>query len=169
MSVASPPAPSPTSSVRQGLPLGRAMPEGLSVTMPWNSMESVSTKVGHLDLLATGHGVEVVRGSLKDGERLNFVPVEAGSNSALEVCLLLDGLLLGPDTMGSVRLPAGSLISADGLREPVRFTAMGDVRFLYITSAPMFHHISQDMTELRRLAVDIEVTDGYTADHCDRL
>lgn len=46
---------------------------------------------------------------------------------------------------------------------------MGDVRFLYITSAPMFHHISQDMTELRRLAVDIEVTDGYTADHCDRL
>lgn len=145
------------------------MPEGLSVTMPWNSIESVSTKVGQLDLLATGHGVEVVRGSLKAGERINFVPVEAGSASALEVCLLLEGMLMGPESMGASRLPAGSLISTDGLREPVSFTAMGDVRFLYVTSAPMFHHISHDMTELRRLAVDIEITDGYTADHCDRL
>ena len=33
----------------------------------------------------------------------------------------------------------------------------------------MFHHISHELNELRRLAVDIEIADGYTADHCERL
>lgn len=144
---------------------GRALPVGLSIAMPADSIESVATKAGTLDLLATGHGVEVIRGSLKHGERLNFVPTEPGAPSAHEVCLLIDGILVAPDALGGQRLSVGSLITSEGLLEPVSFTADGDVRFVYITSAPMFHHISHDMNELRRLAVDIEVTDGYTADH----
>jgi HD-GYP domain-containing protein (c-di-GMP phosphodiesterase class II) len=129
----------------------------------------VVTKAGTLDLLASGHGVEVVRGSLKSGERLNFVPAEAGMPSTHEVCMLIDGVLVAPDALGAQRLSTGSLITSEGLLEPVGFMAEGDVRFVYITSSPMFHHISHDMNELRQLAVDIEVTDGYTADHCERL
>lgn len=147
---------------------GRA-PTGLRITGPSSSLESVVTKAGSLDLLASGHGVEVVRGSLQDGERLNFVPAEPGGPRAIEVAVLIDGTLLLPDALGGGALAAGSVLSAEGLDEPVSFTARGDVSFLYVTSAPMFHHISHDMHELRRLAVDIEVTDGYTADHCDRL
>ncbi len=128
----------------------------------------MSTKAGSLELLATGRGVEVIKGTLQDGERMTMVPGEPDSD-ALEACLLLDGCLMMPDTLGGGVLAPGSLISADGLQEPVSFTAVGDVRFLYITSAPMFHHISHELNELRRLAVDIEITDGYTADHCERL
>lgn len=145
------------------------LPAGLDIVSPTGSLESVSTKAGSLELLATGHGVEMIRGALKDGERLNMVPGEPGAAAVLEACLLLDGSLLLPDSLGGGALPPGSLITSDGLKEPVVFTAQGDVRFLYVTSAPMFHQISHDLGELRRLAVDIEVTDGYTADHCERL
>lgn len=150
------------------IPNASGLPVGLNVVAPTGSLESVATKAGSLDLLATGRGVEVIKGTLQDGERMTMVPGEPGAD-ALEACLLLEGSLLMPDTLGGEVLASGSLISADGLEEPVSFTAHGDVRFLYITSAPMFHHISRELNELRRLAVDIEVTDGYTADHCERL
>lgn len=162
----------PTRIPEEAALLGRSVqvpPQGLGLAMPWNSLESVATKAGQLELLASGRGVEIVRGALKHGERLNLVPADPGSVPALEAFLILEGALLAPESVGLARLPVGSLVSADGLSEPLSFTADGHVRFLYITSAPMFHHISDDLNELRRLAVDIEVTDGYTADHCDRL
>ncbi len=142
---------------------------GLSIVPAGASLESVATKAGTLDLLSSAPGIELVRGTLKRGERLNFVPSRPGEAAAHEVCPLTDGVLLAPDTLGAQRLSAGSLITSEGLQEPVSFTAETFVRFVYITSAPMFHHISRDMTELRRLAVEIEVRDGYTADHCERL
>ncbi len=146
----------------------RSLPLGLTLTPPGSSLAGVATKTGSLDLLAAGRGMEVVRGALADGERLNMVPAEDGLG-ALEVCVVTSGVLTAPDDLGAVRLPPGSAISADGLAQPVSFTADGDVTFLYITSRPQFQAISRDLHELRRLAVDIEVTDGYTADHCERL
>src|SRR5690606_29020581 len=131
---------------------------------PGTSIAGVATKAGSLDLLAAGRGMEVVRGTLGSGERLNMVPAEDGQ-AALEVCVITNGVLLAPRELGSMRLPPGSVISADGLAQPVSFTADGDVSFLYITSQPQFQAISRDLHELRRLAVEIEVTDGYTADH----
>ncbi|MBX3144386.1 MAG: HD-GYP domain-containing protein [Trueperaceae bacterium] len=160
------PSPSFEGSPHQGVAVG--LPDGLSIVSPSGSLESVATKAGTLDLLASGRGVEIIKGSLQDGERMTMVPGEPGAD-ALEACLLLEGCLLTPDSLGSQVLAPGSLISADGLKEPVSFTAVGDARFLYITSAPMFHHISHELNELRRLAVDIEIADGYTADHCERL
>lgn len=141
---------------------------GLRLALPGDSLASVATKTGTLALLASGHGVEVMNVDLQDGERLNLVPAEDG-RSALEVGVVVSGVLTAPQELEGRLLPPGSVITAEGLRRPVSFTAQGEVRLVYVTSSPFFEEIRRDLNELRRLAVEIEVTDGYTADHCERL
>src|SRR5690554_6386781 len=106
------------------------LPAGLKPATPGTSTARVATKAGSLDLLAAGRGMELVRGTLGSGERHNMVPAEDGQ-AALEVCVITNGVLLAPRELGSMRLPPGSVISADGLAQPVSFTADGDVSFLY--------------------------------------
>jgi HD-GYP domain-containing protein (c-di-GMP phosphodiesterase class II) len=44
-----------------------------------------------------------------------------------------------------------------------------DARLLYVTSQPQFHLFSENLQQLRQMAVDVELKDGYTAQHCERL
>ena len=55
------------------------------------------------------------------------------------------------------------------LSSPVILSALTNVSFLYITTQPFFHYISQFQKELMRLAVEVEQKDGYTSEHCLRL
>lgn len=121
---------------------------------------------GVLDLLLSEPGLQVVEGTLHDGERLTLVPPDQGS-TAVEAWYLLEGALV--DTAGGRRFRRGELVHAASLEREVILAAEEGARYLYLSTEPFFHELSDDMGRLMRLAVEVEVTDGYTSEHCLRL
>ncbi len=87
------------------------------------------------------------------------------SGDATETYYILAGTLrYGASTLGT-----GDYIVTSGLDEACTLSALSEVRFLYFTTKPIFHTLSQELDELMRLAVEVELRDGYTAGHCRRL
>lgn len=157
------------SSGPSAMPIALPLPPGVTFRPAGTSIETVGTRAGELHLLAGGHGAEIIEGSLRQGERMSFVPASEAGWAALETYYLLDGVLELRGSDGSLRARRGDCFTVEGLGEAVVLTALEPVRFLYVTTQPTFHEISSKLGGLMDLAVDIEVADGYTADHCRRL
>ncbi len=144
---------------------GTALPPGLTVRKQGESLETVTSKAIEIRLLASQPGVEIIEGTLNEGERITLVP----SGQAVETYYIVEGLLRCDLPSGPLTVAPRDYIIAQGLAGPTIFSAQTAIRFLYVTSHPTFHEVSQKLNDLMRLAVEVEVKDGYTADHCRRL
>lgn len=139
---------------------------GLHVRHKDRALERVDSHSISLSLLAARDGAELIEGELKAGERITLVPPEGDPHaSPLETYYVLSGELRG----GGLTVGTGDCLVADVVDEPTAFVAQGDTRFLYVSSRPFFHGISNKVGELMRLADEVERRDGYTADHCLRI
>ena len=142
-----------------------ALPPGLTIRKKGESLETVSSKAIEVQLLVAGQGMEILEGGLNKGERITLVP----SGEALETYYILEGQLRCDLVSGSISISPGDYLVTESLTESYTLLAQTDVRFIYFTSKPTFHEISQELGELMRLAVEVEIKDGYTAEHCRRL
>ena len=142
--------------------------EGLQIGRRGEVLETVKTKAVILKLLAGGE-VELVEGVLAPGKRLILVKSNDDDSDALEIYYVLDGKLAQADGPSQDVLVRGDYIVTRGLKEEAIYTALEEVRFLYFTSKPFFKEISTALQDLTRLAVEVEMRDGYTAEHCLRL
>lgn len=140
--------------------------DAFAVRRSGRAVERVRMRSGVLDLLLSEPGLEVLEGTLHGGERLTLVPAEPGAGG-IEAWYLLAGELV--DTAGGRRFRRGELVHAAALQDEVILAAEGEVRYLYLSTQPFFHQLSHEMRRLMELAVEVEVTDGYTSEHCLRL
>ncbi len=145
------------------------LPPGVTFRPAGTAIETVGTKAGALHLLSVGHGTEIIEGTLHKGERMSFVPAPETGWEATENYYVLEGVLELHGSDGYLRARPGDCLTVERLTEAAVLTALEPVRFLYITTQPTFHEISRKLGGLMELAVEIEVQDGYTADHCRRL
>ena len=145
------------------------LPSGLTIRKRGEYIETVFSKAAEIRLLVAGHGMEVLEGTLEKGQRLTLVPSADPAFEATEAYYILEGRLRCDLYGVPIELGAGDHITAQSLGEPALFSVEADVRFLYFTTQPAFHEISGGLSDLRRLAVEVELKDGYTADHCARL
>lgn len=150
----------------QGAPSG-SFP-GLSIRQPAEALESVAAATGHMRLLVAARDLEVTEVRLEAGARMFLTPT-AANEPATEVYFLLEGQLECAFETGSVQLEAGASVATDALTSNVTLTALSEIRLLYLSSKPFFHQISRTVDDLMRLATEVELKDGYTADHCERL
>jgi putative nucleotidyltransferase with HDIG domain len=139
--------------------------DGLAIRRRSESLERVASKSGEICLLSSAHGTEVMEGTLHKGKRMAL----ESTGQALETYYLLEGSLRCDLPSGSVTLTPGDYLVTQQLTTPIIMLAKTEARFLYVTSQPVFHEISQILSELMRLSVEVEIMDGYTADHCQRL
>lgn len=145
------------------------LPSGLQVRRRGDSIETVASNSLSVALLVAREGLEIHEGHLHEGRRLNL-GVD-GDHLSAEMYYILEGtlrcdlpeepLLLGPGD----HLITGEQISG----ATTILVALSEVRFLYVTTEPYFHQISQHLRELKALAVEVEAKDGYTAAHCQRI
>ena len=138
-----------------------ALPPGLTIRKKGESLETVASKAIEVQLLVAGQGLEIHQGILHKGERITLESVE----QAMETYYILEGTLL----CGSEVLGAGDYLVTEALQGTYTLSARTDVQFLYLTSMPTFHRVSRELDELLQLAVEVEIKDGYTAEHCRRL
>lgn len=144
------------------------LPSGLRVRRRGDSIETIASKALSVDLLVSREGLEIHEGTLHKDGRLHL-GVDAAHDSS-EVYYILSGTLRCSLPEEELRLEPGDYLSTEEASESVTIlSALSDVRFLYITTQPYFHTISQRLRELKDLAVEVEAKDGYTAEHCERI
>ncbi len=137
---------------------------GITIRHIDQALETVSLQGLELMLLSSGDGTEIIRHRLFAGCRWAMYPAEGWE--ALEFLYVLSGVLVWQSPSGDYLLRSGDSLSAQPIRKESIFIAQSDCEFLYVSSQPVFHHYSENAKELMRLAVDIELKDGYTLDHC---
>lgn len=141
------------------------IPEWLTARRRNSYLEIVSMGAGEVRLVKTGPDLEIVELTLKKDGRLTLTP----AGPVTETFHILAGQL-------SCALPSGPRVVTNrerivtrDLEESVILSALTDAHLLYITTQPQFHAISEKLNQLRKLALEVELKDGYTADHCDRI
>ena len=144
------------------------LPKGLSIKRQGESLEAARSNTGEIQLLSTRHTVELVRTTMKADKRITLTP-SPDEDQATETYFILKGVLRCDLPTGPLRVNSGDYLIAENLEQPIIFTTETSVEFLYLTSQPFFHFISDELHELRQLAVEVEQKDGYTANHCERL
>lgn len=130
------------------------------------AIERVELEDGSVELLASWDGTEIIRHSLSPGGRFGMRPQEGWE--ALEFLLVESGKLKAVDG-SDLTLSAGDSLAAMPVREQLMFEATGSATFIYICSQPVFQFYSDELRELRQLAVQVETKDSYTQKHCSRL
>jgi len=145
------------------------VPAGLMLRTHEQPLETVTTLIGSIALLATRPNLEVSEGMLDEGGRMTLVPPQPGLGAAPELYYVLEGRLTCELPNERFELRAGDHLIVEDLEQPVILTAASHVRFLYASPEPSFHYMSQELDQLRKLAVSVEFVDGYTAAHCGRL
>lgn len=146
-------------------PTSVRIPKGLTIRRQGESLETVVLKTTHMKLLSSQAQTEVVELFFERDTRMTLTP----ESEATETFYVLSGQLSCLLPSGPYIIGEDDCIIARALSEPTILTALTDVNMIYITTKPQFHTVSQHFQQLRQLAIDIEVKDGYTADHCERL
>lgn len=136
--------------------------QGVTVQRAGECLERVSSLAIEVRLLSSSATAEVVEGTLRAGQRLTLTPLEG----AVETYYILSGELSTPD---GETLRAGDHFVVQSLSAVTTFSALSEVRFLFVSSVPQFHEISEEIRQLRELAIEVELKDGYTSDHCYRI
>lgn len=130
-----------------------------------NPLEAVSSKSGEFRLLHTHARSELTEISLHKNARLILTP----AGTAVETFYLISGQLSGELAGEPCVFGQGDTIVTENLSEPLALIALVGTRMLYFTEQPQFHTFSERLGELKQLAVEVELKDGYTAGHCERL
>jgi HD-GYP domain-containing protein (c-di-GMP phosphodiesterase class II) len=138
---------------------------GLSVRRPGECIESVRSERVACELLTTQPHVEVMRLTVKRGGNVTLIPTEDVS----ETLYILSGELGCTLPSGPAVFTAGACLTSRNIAEHFRLDALTDVSLLYIPSVSQFHDFSEELGQLQKLAVEIELKDGYTAGHCRRI
>lgn len=145
------------------------LPKGLRVRRRGEALETTASKTGEVRLLFARDGTELVEATVRVGKRVTIVPAPYEDAGVTEAYYLLRGALRSDLPGGPLRLEEGDVLIVNDLEEPTIFLAETEVTFLYVTSQPAYRYVSTSIRELRRLAVEVEQKDGYTASHCERL
>ena len=142
---------------------------GLSIRHKGENLETVFSGLSEVQLLITQPHMEVLEGRLHEGARLTLHPPVDHEAHVTEAYYLLEGNLRCDLASGSVTVGPGDWLITERLEEATIFSALSPVRFFCLSSKPMFHEVSSTLSVLKRLAVEVESKDGYTAEHCERL
>lgn len=139
--------------------------KGLTVRQRGEYVEKVSSKSADVGLLSVHPQVEVTEINLNCDMRLTLTP----AGTAVETFYVIAGRIGCMLSSGLQILEPGDYIVTETLEEPTFLVAITTAKLLYVTSKPQFHSFSENLNELRQLAVEVESKDGYTAEHCERI
>jgi HD-GYP domain-containing protein (c-di-GMP phosphodiesterase class II) len=151
------------------LPLtNSSTPTGLRIHTKGQALERVLINGADIALLVTGQGTEIIKTRLAKNQRITLEPLD-DPISVTETYYILQGKVACQTDSGTMILGSQDYLVTEQLGSPVILSALTNVTFLYITTQPFFHNISQFQQEFMSLAVEVECKDGYTSEHCLRL
>ena len=130
-------------------------------------LETVTNNSNTLSLLGRGGGIEFMKQTVQKDKLMILFPGEDAD--VQEFFYILHGEMELKINGQVTRLGAADVISAKNLEEVVQITAITDVTFLSISNAMVFHSLSEDIKELRKIGETVEKKDKYTYRHSSRV
>ncbi|WP_404461146.1 HD domain-containing phosphohydrolase [Sutcliffiella horikoshii] len=130
-------------------------------------IEQVKFENFGLSLLARGDGTEVIIQTLTKNNFFYVYPAE--NPNVMEFFYILSGELTCEVNGEKVELGSQDFFTATNLEEPVHFTALTDVSYLWVITEPTFYQLSEGVKELKEVVEKVESRDVYTFKHSERV
>lgn len=141
--------------------------EGFKIGKKGSFLEKIFYDTNEISLLKHGDGVEVLLQTIEK-DRLFYVYPSDNPN-VFEFYFILSGEIECEHNEEKTVLGPHDYFSAKGMTEPVHFTALTNVTFLWITTEQTFVHISNKISSLMDIVKQVEEKDRYTYMHSDRV
>jgi putative nucleotidyltransferase with HDIG domain len=132
-----------------------------------SSLETVKFDISEISLLAHGSGAEVLVHSIEKDRLFYIYPSE--NPNAMEFYFILSGEVACEIEGEKLTLGPQDHFTAQGLTEPIHFTTLSDLTFLWVVTEPVFVHISKEISALMEIVKKVEEKDRYTYMHSDRV
>ncbi|SDG70978.1 HDIG domain-containing protein [Planococcus glaciei] len=130
-------------------------------------LETVKNGSTTLSLLGHGGGIEMMKQTVLKDKLIALFPGEDAS--VQEFFYILKGEVEIEINDSKVNLREDDLFSAQDLDEAIYLTAKTDVTFLSVSTYPVFHSMSNVISELRKIGEEVERKDRYTFKHSSRV
>jgi putative nucleotidyltransferase with HDIG domain len=141
--------------------------EGFKIGKKGSSLEKVLFDRNEISLLSRGDGVEVLIQTIEKDRLFYVYPAE--NPNVLEFYFILSGEIVCELNEEKIVMGPQDYFSAKGLTEPVHFTVLNNVTFLWVITEQTFVHISNDISSLMEIVNKVEEKDRYTYMHSDRV
>lgn len=141
--------------------------EGFSIGKKGTFLEKVVYDKNEISLLAGGDGVEVMLQSIEKDRLFYIYPAE--NPEVMEFYLILSGEVVCEQDDQKVVLGPQDSFTVKGITEPIHFTALSDVTFLWVITEPTFVHLSQEISSFMEIVKQVELMDEHTYMHSDRV
>lgn len=141
--------------------------DGFRIGRKGSFLEEVHFDKNEIKLLSRGDGVEVLLQTIEK-DRLFFVYPSDNPN-VMEFFYILSGQLVCELDDQKIELGPHDYYTAKGLKNPIHFTALTDITYLWVITEQTFVHLSKDISKLMGMVKEVEKKDRYTYMHSDRV
>jgi putative nucleotidyltransferase with HDIG domain len=141
--------------------------EGFKIGKKGSFLEKVLYDTNEISLLKRGDGVEVLLHTIEKDRLFYIYPSD--DSKVLEFYFILSGEVICELNDEKMILGPQDYFSAMGLIEPIHFTALTNVTFLWVTTEQTFVHLSNKIASLMGIVKEVEEKDRYTYMHSDRV
>ncbi|MDZ5710797.1 HD domain-containing phosphohydrolase [Jeotgalibacillus haloalkalitolerans] len=141
---------------------------GFRINKSGQSLEKVDFNTTEINLLVNHPKMEIMHQLIKKDKMFYIYP--GAHEEVMEFYYVLSGSVKCEDYDGEkVILTPGDYICSQGLKEPVHFKTLEEVKLLIFTNEESFYHISEKLGALEEASKMVEAKDRYTANHSQRV
>ncbi|WP_028390282.1 HD domain-containing phosphohydrolase [Bacillus cihuensis] len=141
--------------------------EGLRLMKEGSYIGQVTNNSTIISLLESNSNVEVMLQTVFKDRVFYLYPSD--NPKVFEFIYILSGQIEYVENGRKTNLKKNDYFSAKNIKKPILFEAKTDVSYLWIITEPTFHHISEDIENLRKLVLNVESKDKYTYNHGIRV
>ncbi|WP_226683175.1 HD domain-containing phosphohydrolase [Sutcliffiella horikoshii] len=131
------------------------------------NIEKVNMENFELSLLSKGEGIEVMVQTIKKDNIFYIYPAE--SPKVVEFFYILEGKILCESNGEKIELGPYDYFSCSDLEDTIHFTALTNVKYLWVINEPTFFQLSDNVKELSQIVERVEERDPYTYKHNERV
>lgn len=130
-------------------------------------LEKVNNDSTSLSLLGRGNGMEMMKQTIAEGKLFLLIPSD--DEDVQEFFYILEGNIEAEIDGLKINIGPHDFISAKNLTEPVHLKTVSEVSMLSVSTAPVFHYMSDVIKALREVGEAVERKDRYTFKHSSRV
>lgn len=131
------------------------------------SLEKVTLDQFDISLLARGDGAEIMIQTISKDNLFYIYPSE--NPDVMEFFYILKGEMVCDLNGEKIKLGPHDYYSAANLEEPIHFTTLTEVVYLWVITEPTFYQLSESVTNLKDIVDEVEKKDRYTFKHSERV
>ncbi|WP_409272688.1 HD-GYP domain-containing protein [Neobacillus sp. SCS-31] len=140
---------------------------GFSIGKKGEVLERVSLGTFDIGLLAHGGGMECMIQTISKDNLFYVYPSE--TPNVMEFFYILQGEMICEIDGEKIKLGPGDYYKAVDLDEPVHFSTLTDVSYLWMITEPTFYQLSESLTRLKKIVEEVERKDHHTVEHSERV